>query len=64
MKGYIMNTIVGSSFDSVASLTEKKETSTFLNLSQNDIWLFVVAIIGLIILAMTILFVMKNKKTR
>lgn len=53
-----INTIVGSSVDHVASLTD-----TFLNLlqiKQQDIWLFSVAAMGLIVLAIVILVVMKR----
>ncbi|AMA64085.1 MAG: hypothetical protein ACRC0Q_04540 [Kurthia gibsonii] len=59
-----INTIVGSSVDHVASLTDNEETtSSFLNLlqiKQQDIWLFSVAAMGLIVLAIVILVVMKR----
>lgn len=59
-----INTIVSSSVDHVASLTDNEETtSSFLNLlqiKQQDIWLFSVAAMGLIVLAIVILVVMKR----
>lgn len=61
-----INTIVGSSVDHVASITDNEETtSSFLNLlqiKQQDLWLFFVAAIGLIVLTIVILIVMKRTK--
>lgn len=65
MMRFFLSTTVAN-FDSVASLTEKEEpTKSFFqtfNFSSHDQWLFIVSILGLLILAFTILAVMNRKK--
>lgn len=65
MQSFMINA-VSTSFDAVASLTEKEDSpSTMLkaiNFSTHDTWLYAVSFIGLLLLAFTILIVMKRNK--
>ncbi|MBQ0138739.1 MAG: hypothetical protein KBT36_05535 [Kurthia sp.] len=66
MNYFMINSIVGSSIDSVSSLTDDKSESTTvfeaINFTTHDIWLYAVAFIGLLTLALVILLVMKRSK--
>lgn len=58
--------VMVANFDSVASLTDKEESSKSIlqafDFSNHDLSLFIVTIIGLIILGFTILSVMYRQK--
>lgn len=66
MNNLQINAIVNSSIESVSSLSEKEgESSALLDVisfSSHDFWLYAISFIGLIILAIAILFVMKRQK--
>lgn len=66
MNFFVFNSIVGANFDSVASLTDKNETTpkileTF-NFTVHDMWLYLVSLLGIAVLAVVIVFVMYRKK--
>ncbi|GEK35405.1 hypothetical protein [Kurthia sibirica] len=64
----MLNAIVGSNIDSIASLPDKDEKTTkFFNsftLSQTDIWLYSVSFGGLLVLTIVILAVMRFNKNK
>lgn len=64
----IINDLMTASINSVASFTEKEKNSSMvieaINFSLHDVWLYAVSFVGLLILALIILFVMKRNRNK